>query len=109
MFFADINTVLKGRPCRIVCIIDSLLLSVSFPLLAKLFLQTMYQLCFQHILNYVASHLLAVQERESNSKHAWNWVYISKIENSSYHQELVSHPISENFDELSNLFRRKLK
>ena len=35
-----------------------------------------------------SSHVLAIQERESGSKHARNYVYLSKIENSSYHQEL---------------------
>ena len=36
-------------------------------------------------------------------------VYLSKIENSSYHQKLVSHPISEHVNELSSLVRLKLQ
>ena len=40
----------------------------------------------------LSSHVLAIRERErereSGSKHARNCVYLSKIENSSYHQEL---------------------
>ena len=41
----------------------------------------------------LSSHLLTLRERESCSKHLWNWFYFSKVENSSYHQELVSHPM----------------
>ena len=48
----------------------SLLVSVMLSIYAKL-----------------SSHVL-VTDRESGYKHARNWVYISKIENSSYHHEL---------------------
>ena len=34
------------------------------------------------------SHLHAIGERESGSKHAMNCVYLNKVENSSYHQNL---------------------
>ena len=43
------------------------------------------------------------KERESSCTHVRNCVYLSKIENSSYHQELVSHPMPECVDELSTL------
>ena len=39
----------------------------------------------------LSSHLLAVWERESSCTHARNCVYLSTIENSPYHQKLVSH------------------
>ena len=52
-----------------ICLI-SLVASVMLSLYAKL-----------------SSHALAIQERESGSKHVRNWVYLSKIENSSYGQE----------------------
>ena len=55
----------------------------------------------------LASHALAI-ERESSSKHARNCVYLSKVENGSYHQELVLHPIPEHVDELSTLVGIKL-
>ena len=40
---------------------------------------------------------------------SWNCVYLSKIKNSSYHREIVSHPMSDNIDELSGKGRIKLQ
>ena len=48
----------------------------------------------------LSNHLLAAQ-RESGSKHERNCVYLSMIENISYHQELVSHPMPEHVEELN--------
>ena len=36
----------------------------------------------------LSSHVFAIQERERGSKHARNCVYLCKIENSSFYQEL---------------------
>ena len=36
----------------------------------------------------LSNHVLAIRERESGCKYAMNCVYLSKIENSSYYQEL---------------------
>ena len=48
----------------------------------------MHQLCILYMLNYPVIHSLS--ERASGSKHARNCVYPnSKIENNSYHRELV--------------------
>ena len=46
--------------------------------------------------------------RESDSIHARNCIYLSKIKN-GYRQELISHPMSENVDELSSLVKIKLE
>ena len=54
----------------------------------------------------LSSEVLAIQEREREREreggitHERNCVYLSKIENSSYHQELVSHPMPEHVEEL---------
>ena len=56
----------------------------------------------------LSSHVLTVHVRESSSKCARNSVYLSKIENGSYHQELVSHPMPEHVDELSSFVRTQL-
>ena len=50
------------------------------------------------MLNYPV--IYPVSDRDSDSKHARNSVYLSKIENSSYPQELVSHSMPEHVDEL---------
>ena len=47
----------------------------------------------------LSSHVLAV--RETGSKHARNCDYLSKMENSSYYQELVSHHMPEHIEALS--------
>ena len=44
----------------------------------------------------LSSHL-AVRKRERGCTHARNCVYLSKMKNSSYCQELVSHPMSLNW------------
>ena len=46
-----------------------------------------------------------LSERGSGSIHARNCVHLSKVENNSYHQELVSHTMLEleHVDELSSL------
>ena len=62
----------------------------------------MHHLSFLHMLSNVSSHLLAVRECES-STHTRKWVYFSKIEHTSYYQELVSHPMPEYVDELNCL------
>ena len=51
----------------------------------------------------LSSHVLTIREREreSGSKHARNCVYLGKIENSSYYQELESHPMPEYIEALS--------
>ena len=59
---------------------------------------TKYQLYASVMLSIYAklsSHLLTVRKRESTCTHARNCVFTiySKIENSSYYQELVSHSI----------------
>ena len=59
------------------------------------------------MLNNVACHLLGVWERERAAVHVRNCVYLSKIENNSYYQELVSLPIPAFVDELSSLNRIK--
>ena len=100
---------LTGTCKLMVCTIDCLLLSVCSLPLAQLFsVGYVHQLSFLLKLNYVASHLLAVRERESSSIHARNCVYLnSKNKNSFYHQELVSHPMPEYVVELSSLVRIK--
>ena len=65
-----------------------------------------YQLCFLYMLN---CHQLTLQERESSSKHERNYAYLSKIENSSDHQELISHPIPEHIGVLDFLVRKKFQ
>ena len=60
----------------------------------------MHQLCSLYMLNY--SVIYSLSERLSGSKYAMHCVYLSKIENSSYHQELVSQPMPEHIDELSS-------
>ena len=40
---------------------------------------------------------------------ARNCVNLSKIENSSYHQELVTHPMPEHVNEFSNLVEIELQ
>ena len=66
----------------------------------------MHQLCFLYMLNYLVMYSLSEREREgereSGSKHARTCVYLSRIETSFYHQELVPHPMTEHVDELSN-------
>ena len=64
---------------------------------------TMYQLCYLNMLNYPVIYSLS--ERDSSSKCARNNVYLSKSGNSSYHQELVSHPMPEHVVELTSLVR----
>ena len=63
----------------------------------------MHQLSFQYILNYVASHLLTVRERERErlAVHMHGIVIIT-IKN-SYYQELVSHPMPKHADKLNSL------
>ena len=58
------------------------------------------------MLNYLV--IYSLPESASGCKHARNCVYLSKIENSSYHQKLVSHRMAEHFVELCNLVRIKL-
>ena len=109
---------LKGWPCRswqhLVQVIgpsDSLhfwpclLFSVCSISLTKF--DYMHQLCFLYMLNYPAVYSLS--ERQSGFTHARNCVYLSKIENSSYYQELVSHPLTESVDELSSSVWIKLQ
>ena len=67
-------------------------------ILPQLFL---LNICITYI---VASHILVFREWTTER----TCVYLNKIENSSYHQELVSHPMSENVDELSSLVIIKL-
>ena len=64
------------------------------------FAGTMPFLC-AFLLNYPTIYSLS--RREKGYKHARNCVYLGKIENSSYNQELVSHPMPECVDELSSL------
>ena len=64
----------------------------------------MYPSPFIYMLNYPVINYpvtYSLPERESSSKHAKNCVDLIKIENSSYHQELVPHPMPEHVDELS--------
>ena len=70
----------------------------------------MHQVCFLYMLNYPVMSTLS--ERESTSKHARKYVYLSTIEKSSYfskiekssdRQKLVSHPMPEHVDELISL------
>ena len=75
-------------------------------LVCSISLASMHQLCFLHMLNYPVMDSLSLHE--SGSKHARNYVYLSKIENCSYHPELVSHPIPEHVDKLSSSVRIKL-
>ena len=83
----------------------SLLFSECSPSLAQLLsIDYMHQLSFLYMLNIVASHLLAVSREKGQNR-----VYLSKIENSSYHQELVSPPMPEHVDELSSLVAMKLQ
>ena len=58
----------------------------------------MHQLCFQHMLNYPL--LYSLSERKRGSKHTRNYVYLSKIKNSSCHQQLVLYLIPEHVDAL---------
>ena len=53
------------------------------------------------------SYLLA-DEGVNDNTHGRNRVYLSNIENSSYNQELVSHPMLEYVDELRTSVRIKL-
>ena len=64
----------------------------------------MYQLCFLYMLNY--SVIYSLSEREIGRKHERNCVYLRKIENCSYNQELLSHPMPEHVDELNRLVRK---
>ena len=48
-----------------------------------------------------ASVIHSLSIRKSSSERARNCNYLSKIENSSYNQEIVSHPMPEHFDESS--------
>ena len=57
-----------------------------------------------YILNYPAINSLS--EGESGSIHERNSLYFSKIENSSYHLELVLHPMPELVEKLSSLVRK---
>ena len=60
--------------------------------------------CFQYTVYLYMLHypvIYSLAERESGNKCARNCVYLSKIENSSYHQELVSHPMPEHIEALS--------
>ena len=63
----------------------------------------LYQFCFLYMLHYPVIYSLSERkrERETGSKHARNCVYLSKIEISSYHQGLVSHPMPEHVEALS--------
>ena len=65
----------------------------------------LYALVMLSIYAKLYSHL-AVQKRESGCMHARNCVYLSKIENSSYYQEFVSHlmPVCWVFPKLSDYF-----
>ena len=56
---------------------------------------TKYWLCISYAFIYAkqSSCQLAVWKRESGGTHARNCVNLSKIENSSYYQEHVSHPM----------------
>ena len=67
----------------------------------------MHQLSSLYILNYVASHLHIVRERAVDNMQ--RTVFTLARLNSSYHQELVSHPMSENVDELSSSVRIKFQ
>ena len=62
----------------------------------------MHQLSFLYMLNYLAC-LPAVRKREREKLHTSKELYISKIENSSYYQEFVSHIQCQYVDELINL------
>ena len=57
------------------------------------------------MLNYSVIYFMS--EGESGSKHAVDCAYLSKIENSSYHQEFVSLPMPEHTEELG-LFSHKI-
>ena len=89
------------------CSSDSFALLTLFIVFGVLYIINMHQSLFLYVLNYPDMHSLS--EKESGCTHTGNCVYLSKIENSSYHQELVSHPIPEHVDELSSLVRIKLQ
>ena len=74
---------------------------IAFPfktLVFSLLYIMLHQLCFLYMLNYPVTYFMS--EGESGSKHGVDCAYLSKIENSSYHQEFVSLPMPEHTEEL---------
>ena len=63
----------------------------------------MHQLCFLYMLNYPAVYSLSERKRAAAHMQGTVFTIYRKIENSSYYQELVSHPMPECVDELNSL------
>ena len=62
----------------------------------------MHRLFLLYMLNYPVMYSLQERERATVNKQG-NMFTLARFENSSYHQDLVSHPMPEHVDEFSSI------